>query len=262
MAGRRGWDMTEDVRRAFAFMERADIGGSRTEPFAFGTAVFDEELALRHDSNYLLVERGAPRAGELVAEAERLQGEAGLGHRAIVVPEEELGSRLAPEFRAGDWLVRRQVVMVHRRDPERSADTQNVHEVDERALRPGRMRLTLSYPWGNEEIARVLLDAKPKVASRVRARFFAWLEDGEPVSWTDLYSADRVAQIEDVATLPEHRRRGLATAVVLRALEEARAEGDEFVFLVADDEDWPKQIYAKLGFDEAGRYFKFIRTGL
>jgi GNAT superfamily N-acetyltransferase len=253
--------VTEDVRRAFAFMARADGAGTRTEPFAFGTATFDEELALRHDSNYLLVEQGTPSPSELVAEADRLQGEAGLAHRAIVVPEEQLGSRLAPEFRARAWLVQRQVVMVHRREPDRSADTASVDEVDEQALRPGRTRLTLTYPWGSEELARVLLDAKPRIANRVRARFFAWLEGGEPVSWTDLYSADRVAQIEDVATLPEHRGRGLATAVVLRALEEARAEGNEFVFLVANDEDWPKQIYARLGFDEAGHYFKFVRAG-
>jgi hypothetical protein len=30
------------------------------------------------------------------------------------------------------------------------------------------------------------------------------------------------------------------------------------VFLVADDDDWPKEMYAKLGFEEAGRTFQFL----
>ena len=250
--------MNDEVSRAFAFMARADLAGTRTEPVSFGTAVFDEELALRHDSNYVLVEREPASASELVAEADRVQGGAGLGHRALLVPDEGLGARYAPHFSGLGWLVHRHLVMVHRREPERHVDTAAVVEVDDRELRAARTRLTLGYPWGTPEVARVLLEAKPRIARRVRARFFAWLDDGEPVSWTDLYSADGVAQIEDVATVPEHRGRGLATAVVSRAVEEARAEGNAFVFLVADDEDWPKHLYARLGFGEAGRYYKFV----
>jgi hypothetical protein len=43
-----------DFDRAFDFMTGADIAGSRTEPFRFGTAVFTPERPLRYDSNYLL----------------------------------------------------------------------------------------------------------------------------------------------------------------------------------------------------------------
>jgi hypothetical protein len=31
------------------------------------------------------------------------------------------------------------------------------------------------------------------------------------------------------------------------------------VFLTADDADWPKQLYAKLGFDEAAHHWRFTR---
>ena len=32
----------------------------------------------------------------------------------------------------------------------------------------------------------------------------------------------------------------------------------EFVFLVADANDWPKELYRRLGFDEVGHYTKFF----
>jgi ribosomal protein S18 acetylase RimI-like enzyme len=254
--------MNDELARAFAFMARADIGGSRVERFDFGTAVFTDELPLRHDSNYLLVEQVPPEttAEKLAAEADRLQGEAGLEHRALIVPDEETGRRLVPGFARLGWLVDRHLVMVERDGPRRTTDVGLVREVDEATLRPGRERYILSEPWGTPEVARQLLEAKLHIARRVHTRFLAVLVDDRAVSWTDVYWDGDSAQIEDVGTLPEYRGRGYASAVVLRGVEEARREGNDFVFLVADDEDWPKELYARLGFVPVGRYYKFTRV--
>jgi hypothetical protein len=46
---------------------------------------------------------------------------------------------------------------------------------------------------------------------------------------------------------------------VLAAVRAARADDADLVYLAADDEDWPKHMYAKLGFDEAGRSFDFVK---
>jgi ribosomal protein S18 acetylase RimI-like enzyme len=253
--------VNDDVRRAFAFMRRADMAGTRTAPFRFGTAVFDEGLPTRWDSNYLLVEGAPADAGELAAEADAVQGAGGVTHRTVLVPDEVVGARLAESFREFGWQVHVHVVMVHRRPPTPGAPTGEVEEVDEAVLRPARRHAILGYPWGSEATADVLLAAKTAIAERVRTRFFARLVDGEPVAWADLYTADDVAQIEDVATDDAHRGHGHATAVVLRALAAALEEGAGFVFLVADDEDWPKLWYERLGFESAGRYFKFVRPG-
>ena len=45
---------------------------------------------------------------------------------------------------------------------------------------------------------------------------------------------------------------------MLPAIAEARRSGADFVFLVADANDWPKELYGKLGFDEVGHYTKFF----
>ena len=46
----------------------------------------------------------------------------------------------------------------------------------------------------------------------------------------------------------------------MRALQEARRAGCDLAFLVADADDWPKDLYRRLGFDDLGRYVKFLST--
>src|SRR2546430_2134319 len=117
---------SSDVERAGAFMRRGGIRGTREEPWQFGTAVFTPELPLRHDSNYLLLERDGSVA-EIAATAERAQ--AGLSHRVILVPSERAARRLEAGFRQFGWEVRRFLVMVLRRPPGGTRDLSRLDEV-------------------------------------------------------------------------------------------------------------------------------------
>ncbi len=169
------------------------------------------------------------------------------------------GERLVPGFERLGWGVHRGLVMAHRRWPEQTPDLSLVREVDEAALRPPRRAQLAGEPWARPAVVEQLLEAKLAIARAVEARFFAVLADGRVVSYADLYRDGRTAQVEDVATLEAHRGRGYASAVVLRAVEAARHAGCDLVFLVADADDWPKELYRRLGFDDLGRYVKFIR---
>ena len=251
-----------ELERALALVRRGDMGGARTKPFRFGTAVFNDELPRRFDSNYLLVEQFPPDAAtaDLVTDADRILGGAGLPHRKLAVLDERLGARLEPDLRGIGWEAQRLLLMVHGRPPERPVDTSLVHEVDETALRPLRARALSAYPWAQDpEVVDQLVAAKRFVAAAVTARFFAVRVDGEVVAATDLYASDGAAQIEDLVTLPEHRGRGYASALVVKALEEARLTGNDLVFLLADDEDWPKALYARLGFEPLARTYGFLK---
>jgi GNAT superfamily N-acetyltransferase len=244
--------MPDDLARAFAFMRLADMLGTRVEQSPYGTAVRTPELPLRQDSNYLLVDRTDARAVDLARELDRLS------LRALVVRGEEAAARLANEFSALGWQAHRHLVMAHRRPPERTADTGLVTEVGEQTLRELRRRITLSYPWGSPELAEQLLEAKSMMTERVETHFLAVVVDHEPVAYADLYLGEGVAQIEDVLTLEKHRNRGYASALVLRGIEEAKRRGVTLSFLVADADDWPRHLYARLGFDVIGRYAKFF----
>lgn len=250
--------MEPDLERALAFLERADHAAARTVETPLGPLHVAPELPLRWDSNYLVLRADADPE-TVVAQVDKIFGDAGLAHRKLMVTDEPLGSRLR-ETLPGDWLRQRLLVMALRRPPAREADLSVVAEVDEARLRGVRARAIASYPWGRDpEVQRQLLEAKVVAARNVETRFYAALDEGEPVSWADLYLAEGVAQVEDVATAESHRNRGLASAVVLAAVAAARGAGADLVFLVADEDDWPKELYRRLGFDEIGRYWDFVR---
>ena len=69
-----------------------------------------------------------------------------------------------------------------------------------------------------------------------------------------------MGQIDEVTTIERFRRRGLGTAVVAGALQASLADGDELTFLVADEGDWPKDWYARLGFEPIGRRYELLRV--
>lgn len=83
-------------------------------------------------------------------------------------------------------------------------------------------------------------------------RCFAVVRDGTPQAWAKLWLRDGVAQVEDVAVLPEARGRGWGRGVVTAAVRAAEAAGAEVVTIVAEEADWPKALYARLGFRRIG----------
>ena len=238
--------------RAFAFMARADMGGTHVGHSPFGTVVATPELPRRQDSNYLLVDETAASAGELAAELERS------ALRVVYVRDPVTADRLAAGFAALGWQTHNGIVMQHLRAPTKSVDTSIVSEVGEETLRSVRRRQILNAPWGSPELADQLLAAKTMIAGRVETHFLAVLSGDEVAAYTDVYLGDGAAQIEDLATMEEHRNRGYATALVLRGLELARDAKADLAFLVADAGDWPRQLYERLGFDVIGGYRKFF----
>ena len=75
-----------------------------------------------------------------------------------------------------------------------------------------------------------------------------------------MYLYEGAAQVEDVNTLEAFRNRGAGRAVVLAAIAEARAAGADLVWLLADADDWPQHLYAKLGFERVGGAWQFTKV--
>jgi ribosomal protein S18 acetylase RimI-like enzyme len=236
-----------------------DRCAERAEAFDYGTALFRPDLSRVYDENFLRVERGFEEvsARQLVADADRLQGAAALGHRKIVVPDESAGERLAPELARRRFRRTVLVTMAHR--GEVGADHgHEVVEVGMPDLRPSRLEAFVSDMHSNA--ARQVVAHLELMASVVNTRAFAVMADGQPASWCVLYEEDGIGQIDDVVTVSRHRRRGFARAVVRAALAASLAGGNGLTFLVADYDDWPKRLYAELGFGPLGRRFEFTRT--
>lgn len=254
--------MKTEYERASAFEEAMlEASADRVVPSRFGAAIFNDRLPLIWSLNFLRVGATDAGADEIAAEAERLQGAAGRPHRRVVVLDESTGKRLEPEFTALGWKTEVYVYMAHRRENARAVDTSDVVEVTDELLDPLHERISReTLTDATDEVLAQILEATRLVVGAVAARHFAVLVDGLAVSATDLYSDGRTAQVEDVMTLPEHRGRGYAKAVVWRALEEAWAGAHDFVFLIADARDWPKELYRRLGFDPLGEKYAYLLT--
>jgi GNAT superfamily N-acetyltransferase len=245
-----------DLERASAFEDALrERAADQVVPFEFGSAFITDSLPRVWDLNLLRVEKAGATAQQLAAAADRVQGEAGLAHRRVAALDESL----AKGFQDLGWDRDRFLFMAYRGPSERVGEAP-VEEVEHDALLPVREAMVREAPWGkDDETVRQILAAQARVAETGRARHFAVVVDGEIASAADLFSDGRTAQVEDVITHLDHRGRGYASSVVLHAVEKALAEGHEFVFLVADADDWPKELYARLGFEPIGHKCSFMR---
>jgi GNAT superfamily N-acetyltransferase len=199
--------------------------------------------------------------GTLVAALDDLYGE--FLHRRAFVERFDTGERLAPALRARRWLVERDVYMALRRPRDREPAPGLAREVDADTLSAVEAATTRDEPYGHDEdVVRQLTAQRGQLAAAVPvSRFFVGACDGVDAAVTTLYSDGVVAQVEDVATLRAYRRRGLARATVSLAIDAALEMGHELIFIVADDDDWPKDLYGRLGFDPIGHAWAFTRPG-
>jgi GNAT superfamily N-acetyltransferase len=248
-----------DVDRCIGFLrDHAFRLSDRGPKGRFGTALLRPELPNVWSLNYLFAEREleAATAQALSEEADDLLGAAGLRHRKIEVLDGETGRRLAPQFRRIGWHVEHDLVMPHRRRPDRDTDASLVEELDAGALEDTWAEGMRRDFAEKEDVVRQLVQHK-RLLAEDGARFFAARANGTIASYCDLYSDGRTAQIEAVVTLEPFRNRGLARAVVTAALAAARDSDHDLVFLLADDADWPKRLYEKLGFDIEDSVYEF-----
>jgi ribosomal protein S18 acetylase RimI-like enzyme len=252
----------DELARFFAFERRLlERLSTRMEPFEYGVAFFDEEYRERYSSNFLLADRlsATVSAGMLMDAADRMLGGVGFQHREVVVRDDRVGQRLAPAFADAGYEVERDVVMVQRRHPDRKSDLL-IRDVAFTGIRPLLLEIYRRTPWAHtDEVVRKFTEHHGKNERVIGARFFV-ARIGEALAGVcELYVDGPDAQVENVDTLEEFRGRGIARAVVLRAVEAAREAGARHVFIVADEGDWPKELYERLGFDRIGRVWQFLR---
>jgi GNAT superfamily N-acetyltransferase len=226
---------------------------------ALGEAFFDDGLPRVWILNELSVDAEEVSAEALVGALDELYSH--LPHRRAFVERPAAGERLAPSLRERGWLVERDVFMTLGDDGDRGALPGLAREVDEAAMRAVEARTIGEEPYGQPEVVEQLLAARSRYGAAGRGRYFVGAVDGVDAAHATLYSDGAVAQIEDVGTLRAFRRRGLARAVCVAAIEAALAAGHELIFIVADDGDWPKDLYARLGFTAVGRPWCFTRPG-
>jgi ribosomal protein S18 acetylase RimI-like enzyme len=232
------------------------------ERFELGTAISDDALPRVFDANFVRFERGFDdlTADSVEATADELQ--ASLRHRKVVIPHEDAGARVAEGLRGRGWAYDRLVTMAYRSDGEalRAPAVRPAEEVEPSALNTARDR-SLDDGKRDAEARRQIIEFTDRVASSMPVRAFAARGDRDEIgSFCTFFQRDGVGEVDDVTTLDQYRRRGLASAVVSAAVRMSLDDGDSLTFLVADEADWPKDWYARLGFEPIGYRYELLRA--
>jgi ribosomal protein S18 acetylase RimI-like enzyme len=246
------------VRRLIGFeYDLTRRASELVEPIEDGALVLSPELDLLWRANYLQLEATERGAAALAAQADELMGARGLRHRSVVPLDPALGDRLEPGFRELGWGIERSLYMVLRRSPEREGAA--AVEVARERIEPVRRAVAMREPDRSEAVTEQLLISDARLDELGNGHWFAADHDGSPASACVLYERDGVGQVETVITLTEARGRGLASGVVLAAVDASRQAGHELTFIVADADDWPWRLYERLGFDPVGLAPSFLR---
>ena len=186
------------------------------------------------------------------------------GRRTMLFGEEvrsRLGSSLLAEgFRERPlWLLAFRGVITARSRPEIT-----VRRVDP-FLRPAWLTLSYRIEQEREESARAASDRVSFYSSQAdqpgRRIFAAFL--GDTMAGTcDLSRIGSIGSIEHVQTAPEWRGQGVATALVLRATEEAIRDGAHGVQLTTHSQTLGQALYRPCGFEGVSIVSIFERPSL
>jgi GNAT superfamily N-acetyltransferase len=248
----------EQLRRCVAFtaaLERDCADG--TEGVEGGTAVLTPSLPFVWSLNYLCFDQPGMAAERMAEVCEQVLGGLGMGHRAIQIPDPDEGARLAPEFERLGWEADRELYMALRSQPERASGPEV--EVRRQGL-PVELQRELSreneflaqQPEPLDDVIEQLLERDRRQGKAAGDRWYVTEWDGRPAATATLMARDGIGQVETVMTLGFARKRGLARAVVLAAIEDSVGVGNELTFLIAEAEEWPRRWYGRLGFAELG----------
>jgi GNAT superfamily N-acetyltransferase len=229
-------------------------------PTAHGTAMLTPSLPLVWQLNAIHVDDPSAEPDALMREADEIQRR--LTHRKLVVHDPELGERLAPALARQGWNVFRLLVMVQRRAPERRLPEDAAAELERSVGAAALAAFRREQPFGWQTAAvRQLAGMDERYGRVLEARDFGSPPD-DPACACRLYMDAQLAQVDEVGTVEARRGRGHASAAVLAASGHAHAAGRSPVFLLTDASDWPQQLYRRLGFDEIGVVYEFLKIPL
>jgi GNAT superfamily N-acetyltransferase len=180
----------------------------------------------------------------------------GLEHRRMDFEDVDAADARRDDFTAVGWRSTRLVWMRHE-EPLPPADEGEI----EWAEVPYDAVADLRLAWYREDFP----DHDPgdyhrqarEVAHRLNVQVIAVHDGDRAVGFAQLVHHSEGAEVTDVYVHPDYRGGGRGTAMTRAAVEAAGDVSD--LWIVADDEDRPKELYARLGFRTAVKTMEFTR---
>jgi ribosomal protein S18 acetylase RimI-like enzyme len=231
--------------------ETARRRSTSVRPVPGGFAVRNLDYPAAHDHNRLVI-TDAVGADELAAAADQELADA--SHRLIYVHDLDVAAAVTSRLVELGYERNDELVLIGQQPhPRRDAEVVEL-DLDERIA-------VATAEWQDDQtpdVARQLGDRIRTVLLAAETTFLAVRsDDGAVVAHVDLYVRDGHAQIEELMTAPAARGKGFGSALVIDAAHRA---GPNRTFIVADLDEWPKEMYRRLGFADLGVIAAFSRT--
>jgi GNAT superfamily N-acetyltransferase len=122
-------------------------------------------------------------------------------------------------------------------------------------LESARKRRVECWP---QSVTDQMVEQKKRKAPGVQ--FFLARVDGNDCAFFSSWpGVNGIGKVEDLFTVSSFRHRGIATALMVHAVADARRRGGEAVLIGADVNDTPKLMYYRMGFRPLLLYSSYIR---
>lgn len=218
---------------------------------------FDPDALFRYDSNFFqLMYSPSKEEFKLIEEMQWVFSEEnGLNHVKFYWPE-NLGIRPDTLEYLGDHEYGLEKLELYSIDPSDFSDSPDNSDVRIEVVTSDQLSVFKSINYiEDKETSTSFANAKQPFYDRLfkdeSITFLLASYKNQPAGSCILIRSDWGIEIDDLFTLKEYRSKGIATAVQKFIMEEAASFGKK-VFLVADAEDTPKEMYIKNGFTYEG----------
>ncbi len=229
----------------------------RSEPTWWGAVVTEARYPAIWDFNYARIDVPAPdlALGEVAAALLPALAEVGTDTFHVLFFHPEETTDLLVELSTIGHTLSWDLVMDLTEDPTVRPGDVGVESLDAGDELWSRVQDSLALFGNDATVSDQLRKIEEETFAAGHKR---WLgvrdDDGVIVALAALVLLEGVGYLDNVATFPQARGRGLATSIVSRAIDLARGSGAGHVSLFADPDDVAVvRMYERLGFREAGR---------
>lgn len=114
-------------------------------------------------------------------------------------------------------------------------------------------KLCFSEPWSENALSESL--------DSPYSHFYVFTEGDEVQGYMGLYALSGEGSVTNVATHPDHRKKGIGSALVKNAVELGKALDLEYITLEVRESNAPAiSLYSKCGFKEMGKRRNFYSS--
>jgi GNAT superfamily N-acetyltransferase len=231
---------------------------------SWGTIYRDDRFPLIHQANVGWVASPAFRSpGEILGDLDESFRETEVRHRALLFEDAQEAFAVQEDFVRLGFRPSADLALAKVGLPDCIVNPDvEMRPISEGSAAEGFRSVTMAVKatFGySPEVLEQLWHLRHERSQRVGMRRYLAFLDGVPAGTISMWPRGKFAWIDEVATHPDFRMRGVGRTMIFEACKRAAEAGCEWVVLTSDLFDTPQEMYMSLGFHPIGEVRGFLR---